>query len=205
MDEPVIHVIALIGPAGVGKSTLALAVAERTRLRGVDIDREFEARYGSIELFGRKHGWQCFFSTESMMLRDTVRSFHRRNELCCVATPASCAWHSLYISECVRNVLLLRHLCFVVCVLASDDHHVGAQLAFQREVVRGYDVQEGERIERYATQARVYASIADAVVFTEAGVQAASMAISECLKEVQSTDGARKRLAALRRGVLGRA
>ena len=40
--------ITLIGPGGAGKSTVALLLAERLRIRAVDLDRLFAERAGDI-------------------------------------------------------------------------------------------------------------------------------------------------------------
>jgi shikimate kinase len=53
-------VITLIGPGGAGKTTVALLLAERLRLRAVDLDRLFAERAGDISEYIKQFGYDVY-------------------------------------------------------------------------------------------------------------------------------------------------
>jgi shikimate kinase len=52
--------ITLIGPGGAGKSTIALLLAERLRIRAVDLDRLFAERAGDISEYIKRFGYDVY-------------------------------------------------------------------------------------------------------------------------------------------------
>lgn len=52
--------ITLIGPGGAGKSTVALLLAERLRIRAVDLDRLFAERAGDISEYIKRFGYDVY-------------------------------------------------------------------------------------------------------------------------------------------------
>jgi len=60
MIDPVATAITLIGPAGAGKSTVALLLAERLRMRAIDLDRLFAERAGDISEYIKRFGYEVY-------------------------------------------------------------------------------------------------------------------------------------------------
>lgn len=52
--------IQLIGPGGAGKSTAGIALADRLKVRFIDLDVEFIARNGDISAFIGMHGYEVY-------------------------------------------------------------------------------------------------------------------------------------------------
>jgi uridine kinase len=52
--------ITLIGPGGAGKSSVALLLAERLRIRAVDLDRLFAERAGDINEYIKRFGYDVY-------------------------------------------------------------------------------------------------------------------------------------------------
>ena len=67
-------VIALIGPAGVGKTTLGKALAHHTGFRFIDLDRTIEKKLGiEIDWIFQLEGESGFRRYETNILRDLLR------------------------------------------------------------------------------------------------------------------------------------
>jgi shikimate kinase len=60
MIDPVATAITLIGPGGAGKSTVALLLAERLRMRAIDLDRLFAERAGDISEYIKRFGYEVY-------------------------------------------------------------------------------------------------------------------------------------------------
>ena len=77
--------ITLMGPGGAGKSTVALRLAERLRIRAVDLDRLFAECAGDISEYINRFGYDVYarqnVETYRLMLQEgtegTVVRYHQ--------------------------------------------------------------------------------------------------------------------------------
>jgi hypothetical protein len=64
--------IQLVGPGGVGKTTIGSALAQRLALRFVDLDAEFGARYGNISVYLDAHRYEVYAERNVGLYSDLV-------------------------------------------------------------------------------------------------------------------------------------
>jgi len=69
--------IQLVGPGGVGKTTIGSALAQRLALRFVDLDAEFAARYGNISVYLDGHSYETYAERNVGLYADLVRGPNR--------------------------------------------------------------------------------------------------------------------------------
>ena len=65
--------ITRIGPGGAGKSTVALLLAERLRIRAVDLDRLFAERAGDISYYIKRFGYDLYARHNVETYRSTLQ------------------------------------------------------------------------------------------------------------------------------------
>ena len=68
--------IQLVGPGGVGKTTIGSVLARTLDLRFVDLDAEFIARYGDISVYLDGHGYEAYAEQNVGLYVDLI---HRPN------------------------------------------------------------------------------------------------------------------------------
>jgi len=73
MIDPVATAITLIGPGGAGKSTVALLLAERLRMRAIDLDRLFAERAGDISEYIKRFGYDVYANQNVETYRLTLQ------------------------------------------------------------------------------------------------------------------------------------
>ena len=101
--------IALIGPMGSGKTTLANECNRRLGVEVIDTDRVFVSRYGDISRFMAEHGEQAFRNIEREIVTEAASSN---------ANIISCGGG---VVKDRRNMAELRKACDIVLLTASID------------------------------------------------------------------------------------
>lgn len=154
--------IALIGPMGCGKSTVALQYGKAHNKKVIDLDKEFTDRYGEISRFMRNNGEDEFRAKESELVLRAVNSD---------ADIISCGGGVVLRK---RNINALRQHCDIVCLTAPVD--------ILKARISGSDRPLAPDIERIVKEReRLYKLCADHTIDTSCGDGAQKL--EEVLKE----------------------
>jgi shikimate kinase len=129
--------IQLVGPGGVGKTTIGSALAQRLALRFVDLDAEFAARYGNISVYLDAHRYEAYAERNVGLYSDLVGGPNRPDIVALSSGfmtyphdihPAYRAWHQRIASSPLTFVLL-PSLDVEVCVAETVRRQLGRPFA----------------------------------------------------------------------------
>jgi shikimate kinase len=133
--------IQLVGPGGVGKTTIGSALAQRLALRFVDLDAEFGARYGNISVYLDAHRYEVYAERNVGLYSDLVGGPNRPDIVALSSGfmtypddihPAYRAWHQRIASSPLTFVLL-PSLDVEVCVAETVRRQLGRPFARSAE------------------------------------------------------------------------
>jgi shikimate kinase len=178
MDRKKEQCYLLVGPGGVGKSTIARLVADMVGGVFVDADTEFRKRFGEVGEYTAHYGRDAYYARQAEVVFELLSEWRVRRELWLCALPASNLAHSGHAEITKRNRARIVGKYPIVCVLASEDPELGAEICIQRQQNREYAVDESRVRRLYLFQEKIYRSIADLVVVNDRDVQLAAAEVA---------------------------
>src|ERR1043165_1456971 len=105
-------VITLIGPGGAGKTTTAFLLAERLRIRTVDLDRRFAGDAGDISEYINRFGYDAYARHNV----ETYRLMLQEEPALCAVTGRRRSCHQIPISTlCQPTASKIRNDAITVC------------------------------------------------------------------------------------------
>jgi len=158
--------VAIIGPSGVGKSSLGKELSKRMPIKIIDLDDEFKNKYGEIEKYGNKHGWKYYFEKQSEIIQNVFNS-QRNGMTSIIIVPASALYHKEYMSISIINRDSILNRSIIVCILAHKEDDTGAKITIARQLTRGYKVDEALKLQQYLYQSEYYKKIADLIIIND--------------------------------------
>jgi shikimate kinase len=129
--------IQLVGPGGVGKTTIGSALAQRLALRFVDLDAEFAARYGNISVYLDAYSYEAYAERNVGLYSDLVGGPNRPDIVALSSGfmtypddihPAYRAW-TRRIASSPLTFVLLPSLDVEVCVAETVRRQLGRPFA----------------------------------------------------------------------------
>ena len=141
---PVAKAIVLVGPMGVGKTTIGKKLASSLSLPFRDTDAIFVSRFGDISSYFAEHGEQAFRSHEEDIVAEAI------SEPGVVATGGGAV-----LSETTRERLKLA----TVVYLATDGTHMAKRLSQGKRPLLQNGIQDWKRI--YEERKSIYEQIAN--------------------------------------------
>jgi shikimate kinase len=159
----------LIGPGGVGKSSIGAQIKKIGGIQVVDLDEEFILRFGSIASFGESKGWKNFFERESSLFRELFDGCISSGLRSLIVTGAGTLFHPhpRLTRESKKNFDYVRGRCFLICVLPSTDLVRGAAQSVDRQYYqRGYQINEKNKLDMFEKQAAFALEVADYIVLS---------------------------------------
>ena len=138
------HVIVLVGPMGVGKTTIGKKLASSLGVPFRDTDSMFVARYGDIPHYFAEHGEGAFRTHEEDIVAEAIA------EPGVVATGGGAV-----LSEVTRQRLIRS----TVVYLSTDGTHMAKRLSQGSRPLLQNGLEDWKRI--YDERKAIYASVAD--------------------------------------------
>lgn len=158
MNKPIV----LVGPMGVGKTTIGKKLAKRLDLTFIDTDKLISKKHGSISKFFEVHGEAEFRKVESEIFRNSL------SQHAVIATGGG-----VVLLE--ENRLALR-TCFVI-YLSTDGKHIASRLLAGKRPLLKNGVSDWKRI--YEERKPLYMAVANREI------QANGKQLSKILDEIE--------------------
>lgn len=159
--------IFIVGPGGVGKTTVGKILSEKLDYEFVDIDQEFNKRIENIGKYIDTNGYESYCYKNSSLFKELLNEFPDK-----VVMPLSSGFlvhenlenltilHKRLIKENGYSLLLLPHL----------DPKVSAEIVVDRQIARGFgDVTPEKRAKgliKYIDRHNRYLETADQTLFS---------------------------------------
>lgn len=140
-DQPLV----LIGPMGVGKTTIGKKIARLLQLEFIDTDAVFVAKYGPISDFFAEHGEERFRELEAQTVSEAL------TKPAVVATGGGAV-----LSEYTRNILGDKAK---VCYLSTDGRHMASRLSGGNRPLLTNGIESWKKI--YDERRALYEQVAD--------------------------------------------
>ncbi|MGV9001359.1 MAG: shikimate kinase [Candidatus Saccharimonadaceae bacterium] len=155
MEQP--KAIALIGPASVGKSSSGEVLAGLIGYSFIDIDQEFENRFGKLVPYMRKYGYPTYCETNSLLTDEILDTSSPRTVF---AMPAG------YLAHEESPELIQKHknkikLLNSVLILPGDSPLESIDLIAERQVARWPETTLEAEKAKYLARHAIYRGLGD--------------------------------------------
>lgn len=152
----------LIGPGGVGKSTLGKALAARLGWELIDLDLVFCDRLAIIGDFIATHGYGAYHAANLALAETLVAG---------IGTPTIFVTASGFLvappeSEDFRRASTLVGKGYAIRLLPSDDIDIATELVVDRQLQRGFGFNRADETEKFRTRFALYRPLGDLQIGT---------------------------------------
>jgi shikimate kinase len=162
-NEPVIY---LVGPGGVGKSTLGRALAEILGHTPIDLDEQFCDRIENVGTFIRREGYERYVRENSALAQELVGELR---------TPSVFVTSSGFLAAdaepAVRDAnLQLIKSGYSISLLPSAELEVATSIAVTRQLRRGFGLNAENERRKFRERFSTYQALGDMLVLSAAPV-----------------------------------
>src|SRR5215217_6132884 len=137
--------IFLIGPGGVGKSTLGRLLATHSDRTAVDLDLEFCDRIGEIGAFIRKDGYQRYRELNLALAKDLVAA----QPAPIVFVTSSGFLAAAEDTQDYRQAFALVGTGYSICLLPSLDRDTATEIVASRQLLRGFGAERLSETDKF--------------------------------------------------------
>jgi shikimate kinase len=173
-NEPVIY---LIGPGGVGKSTLGRALAEVLKRTPIDLDDQFCGRMGNVGTFIRREGYERYVRENSVLAQGLVGELQTSSVLA-----TSSGFLAADAEPAVRDAnLQLIKSGYSISLLPSADLEVATSIIVTRQLRRGFGLNAESERRKFRERFNTYHALGDMLVLSAAPVASIAAAVVNIL------------------------
>lgn len=164
----------LIGPGGVGKSSLGLELGALLGWQLIDLDMEFKCRFGDISSYIRNEGYGHYKLTNSQLAGDLYDD---------IVSPTILVTSSGFLTpdnpkRALTSNLNLLAESYSICLLPSRDLEVTVGVVIERQMSRTFSTdrtcEEATIRQRYS----IYANLGDLIIFSSEAPQDIAKALA---------------------------
>lgn len=163
----------LIGPGGVGKTTLGAALAPLLGVLLIDLDQEFSLRNGNIDAFIRNEGYEQYKLINSALAEELTSS----NLSILLATSSGFLTTDNPEAALTTNLRLLA-ASYSICLLPSRATEKAVGIIVTRQMQRQFSRDQAREAEVARARIPVYAEAGDLVVFSDAAPEDVAQAVA---------------------------
>ncbi|MEH6631729.1 MAG: shikimate kinase [Halopseudomonas aestusnigri] len=148
----------LIGPGGVGKTTLGPIVANILRLSFIDLDQEFCRRLGNIGEYIRLYSYEKYITENSKLLSVLLTS---QDDPAVIALSSGFLATDVLPEIVAQNRKLVKQTGTSVLLLPSSEPNKAAQMICSRQIQRGFGLNSDTERTKYLSRVEAYQHLAD--------------------------------------------
>jgi shikimate kinase len=149
--------IVLIGPGGVGKSTLGARLARLSGRRLIDLDLEFCQRIAVIGPYISQHGYEAYRSANLVLAGELLGAV----ELPTIFVTSSGFLAAPEETSDYQQALALVRTGYGITVLPSLDVEVATIIVVERQLTRGLGMKRADEVAKFRTRFAVYRDLGD--------------------------------------------
>lgn len=160
--------IFLIGPGGVGKSTLGTLLAQGSGRVAIDLDLEFCDRIGEIGAFIAAHGYPHY---RAINLALAIQLVEAQAEPIIFITSSGFLAAPNETADHQQALRLVSRGCSI-CLLPSLDRDRATEIVVSRQLLRGFGFERASETEKFRQRFSLYRPLGDLLVLSTAPPQA---------------------------------
>lgn len=169
--------IFLIGPGGVGKSTLGAALAALSGWPLIDLDLEFCARIEIIGPYIARHGYPAYRAANLKLATRLVATLRRPSVFVTSSGFLAAAAHSA--DHHAARALL--HTGYSINLLPSLDLESATEIVVARQLLRGFGFERDTETSKFQARFAIYLDQGDMRLVSSTMNQAAARAVMDAL------------------------
>lgn len=178
-------IIFLIGPGGVGKTTVGKILAEQVGAQFIDLDQEFCLRIANIREFIKAQGYEVYLEKNAALLallHGEVRGTH-----------TVLALSSGFLSTDIRPDIVRQNRQQVhewglsVLLMPSRNIEEACRYVVERQLRRGFGLSRDKEAYKFCQRFGEYSQLGDVQIFSMASPEAIASLISDTLQHRMSS------------------
>lgn len=171
----------MIGPGGVGKSTVGVLLAERLGYACIDLDDVFCARVGNIRHYIAHQGYESYVRQNAQLCRDIIAESQDSNTIIILS--------SGFLATDIRPDIIMANRRLVadkgksIRLLPSKHFTVAKQCIVTRQLTRSYGLNREKEIEKISLRFKEYLEMGDYRIYSMASPEVIVNEIIKLLKQ----------------------
>jgi len=154
----------LIGPGGIGKSTVGPHLANFLDVEFIDLDREFEKYSGDIAVYIREKGYKEYAKENSRVFFEVLKQ--KKGNFVFALSSGFLVYEGM--EELVnKHISAIENFGKSVLLSPRESLEQSLEIVVKRQMKRGFDLNEEKEREKYCKRLPLYKKIADAHVISE--------------------------------------
>ncbi len=176
-EVPIAHLY-LIGPGGVGKTTVGPLIARRLGWPSIDLDEEFCRNIENIGDYIRQKGYESYVIANSQLFTRLLSE---------QSTPSVLALSSGFLSTNIlpkiinSNRALAKQTGTSVLILPNPDTDDAAQIILARQMTRGFGLNPEAEAAKYLSRVHEYQELADHQIISNKSPEAIAQEIYQLI------------------------
>jgi len=153
----------IIGPGGVGKSTVGVVLAQRMSYDFIDLDQEFCDRVQNIGVFIKTKGYRQYCYQNSKLFYSILEEASKNFVF---ALSSGFFVHEGLDELTKKHIKTVKDKGASVLLLPSVSLERGREIVVARQLLRGFGLQKQREVEKYTNRFRVYKNLGDIKIFS---------------------------------------
>ena len=155
--------IFMIGPGGVGKSTVGRTLSEMLGFGFIDLDQEFYNRYGRIGTFIDSKGYDSYCRCNSALFFEILKGNPSKTVF---ALSSGFLVHENNKDLIEKHKQALKENGISVLLLPSESIEESERIVIDRQLLRGYELNEEREKEKFRSRFPKYLPLGDIKIFS---------------------------------------
>ena len=154
----------LIGPGGVGKTSVGPIIADLLGFAFIDLDDAFCQRLGNIGVHIRNYGYENYVRANSQLFSELLSAQSTR---AVIVLSSGFLATDVLPETVVHNREMVKQSGTSVLLLPTADHNEAAQIVAARQITRGFGLNPKTEISKYLSRVQLYQDFADEQVISK--------------------------------------
>ena len=155
--------IFIIGPGGVGKSTVGKILAQKLGYYFIDLDGEFCEKIENVGVFINTRGYEEYCQRNSDLFLNIL---NQKKDNFVFALSSGFLVHDSFDQLTLKNQQTLEKAGITVLLLPSESLEESTEIVIKRQLKRGFGLKEDREREKFRKRFREYQQFGDIKIYS---------------------------------------